>query len=351
MHQVSLSARDVDDVFAVVDELAGRFPGVEDEAFLDEAAVFAHELPRALRSALNTMRLGEPAGAMLVSGFPVDDVAIGRTPVYRGRQEAAGVTRREEMFFFLCGALLGDAIGWATQQDARLMHDVLPIPGHENVQLNSASEMEIWWHVEDAFHPYRADYVGLMCLRNHDGVPTTYAALGEPPLPAETVEVLFQPRFLIRPDNSHLAARAGDGPPGGEARVVPAMPIAVLFGDRAAPYLRPDPYFMEPTPDDPRAQEAFALLTARLDANLRGVPLRPGEVLFVDNYLAVHGRRPFRARYDGRDRWLKRLNITRDLRKSRDARSSPASRVLGTFGAVDQERRRPSWTTQTSTGA
>jgi enduracididine beta-hydroxylase len=56
--------------------------------------------------------------------------------------------------------------------------------------------------------------------------------------------------------------------------------------------------------------------------------LEPGDMLFVDNFRAVHGRRPFSARFDGRDRWLKRINVTRDLRKSRRVRGSRESRVI-----------------------
>ncbi|MGI5336008.1 hypothetical protein ACQEVS_00715 [Streptomyces sp. CA-181903] len=51
-------------------------------------------------------------------------------------------------------------------------------------------------------------------------------------------------------------------------------------------------------------------------------------MLFVDNYQAVHGRRPFAAAYGGRDRRLKRVNITRDMCRSRSARGS-ASSLLG----------------------
>ena len=68
-------------------------------------------------------------------------------------------------------------------------------------------------------------------------------------------------------------------------------------------------------------------------SNKFGVPFQTvsndaGDFAFIDNYQAVHGRKPFRARYDGRDRWLKRINVVRDLRKSRESRLSAASRVL-----------------------
>jgi alpha-ketoglutarate-dependent taurine dioxygenase len=69
-------------------------------------------------------------------------------------------------------------------------------------------------------------------------------------------------------------------------------------------------------------------LIRAIDESLTGVALRPGECLFIDNYRAVHGRSSFQARFDGTDRWLKRINIARDLRKSRAVREAPASRVM-----------------------
>jgi alpha-ketoglutarate-dependent taurine dioxygenase len=65
-----------------------------------------------------------------------------------------------------------------------------------------------------------------------------------------------------------------------------------------------------------------------IDENLTGIALRPGECLFIDNYKAVHGRSSFKAKFDGTDRWLKRINVVRDLRKSRGVREAPASRVI-----------------------
>ena len=328
-HQYSLSAGEADDVSVLVDGLATRFEGVEDEEFLRQAAVLAHELPRSLRLALYDMRLNESQSTMVVSGHRVDDARIGPTPSSWGLQRAPLSTLREELYFFLCGTLLGEAIAWSTQQGARIMHDVLPIRGHEQIQLNSASEMRIELHVEDAFHPYRADYVGLMCLRNLDSVATTYAVLGAGALPEDVVRTLLEPRFVIQPDNSHTAADDDAAEP---------VRIAVLSGDPAAPYLRLDPYFMDPAAHDLEARAALGALARHLEENIQEIVLRPGDVLFVDNYQAVHGRNPFHAAYDGRDRWLKRLNLARDLRKSRGARSSPDSRVIGTYGAVPAPR-------------
>jgi len=75
-------------------------------------------------------------------------------------------------------------------------------------------------------------------------------------------------------------------------------------------------------------KRAFNSLAASIDSALSGVILRPGDICFIDNYRAVHGRQAFRARFDATDRWLRRLNITRDLRRSRAHRISADSRVI-----------------------
>ncbi|GIE99525.1 guanitoxin biosynthesis L-enduracididine beta-hydroxylase GntD [Paractinoplanes rishiriensis] len=336
MDEIRLTAREVEQCRTVVRELAVSFGTVEDPELLARATVHAQELPRPLRYRLNDFRLAESSAAVLISGFPVDEDRIGPTPERWGAQPDTTSTFPEEAFFLLCASLLGEPFGWATQQGSRLVHDIVPIRGHEELQLNSASTTQIWWHVEDAFHPFRAEYLGMMCMRNPDRVATTYAPVNGVKLASDVVDVLFQPRFVIRPDESHqIEADAGDEGTMvrrsyervGQMRDEPVR-IAVFFGDRDAPYLRLDPYFMDRTPDDPEAEAALAALSAELDRTLTDLTLAPGQIVFVDNYRAVHGRNPFRPRYDGRDRWLKRVNVTRDLRKSRELRAGPDARVL-----------------------
>ncbi len=315
---------------------ATDFDSVEDPGFLREASVLAHEMPRRLRAALSEFRLGEPdAGLLVVSGYPVSDERLGPTPVHWRRTAGErSPALEQEILFVLMSSLLGEGIGWSTQQDGRVVHDVLPIPGMENEQIGTGSEQAIWWHTEDAFHPLRGDYVGLMCLRNFDRVPTTFASLDGVCLGGEDWEALFEPLYTIRPDNSHKVSAGGELDPAGLARYsrieeMQQAPekIAILSGDPRSPYIRIDPYFMDP-PAEPRARQALSALVEAIDRELRDVVLESGDVCFIDNFKAVHGRRAFCARYDGRDRWLKRINITRDMRKSRACRNTATSRVI-----------------------
>ncbi len=120
--------------------------------------------------------------------------------------------------------------------------------------------------------------------------------------------MLFQPRFTIRADDTHDHQ--------GELE-----PVALLWGDRTRPYLRVDDHFTEPLPGDEPARAALDALVGALSAVEQAIALRPGEVVFIDNHLAAHGRRPFTARYDGTDRWIKRVSITRDFCRSQALRA------------------------------
>jgi enduracididine beta-hydroxylase len=342
MSPFNLTREEVAEIRLMTAELAARYRSAENEEFLNDASVIAHELPRRVRKALNAFRLFEPDSAVLtISGWPVDDEKIGPTPPHWRQHTRENDTCQEELLFLLLAALLGEPVGWSTQQGGRIVHDVVPIRGHEHEQVGTGSEEAITLHVEDAFHPYRGDYVGLMCLRNPDRVATTVAAIGNVALNDDERRVLASPYFMIRPDNSHLPKNAadGDGRTPEEAALVQKayrkieqmttnperMPI--LFGNLQAPYIRVDAYFMDP-PEDQVARATFEVLQRKVDAAAEHCVLAPGDICFIDNFQAVHGRRPFKARYDGRDRWCKRINVVRDLRKSRDARLSAASRVM-----------------------
>jgi len=341
MERIEITCAELVEVRTLTRTVAARYGTPDNHEFLNDASAIAHELPRRLRQTLCHFRLFEPASAMLViSGWKVDDDKIGPTPEH-WQHAAGGDTREDEMFLLLLASLLGEAIGWSTQQDGRVVHDLLPIKGHEHEQVGTGSEELITPHVEDAFHPYRADYLGLLCLRNPDRVPTTVAPISNVRLSEEALAILSGPHFVIRPDNSHLPKNAGSDTartPEEEALVRKAYrkiermgnhpePIPILFGDLQTPYVRMDAYFMDP-PADPAARVAFADLQRKVDEALQDCVMAPGEICFVDNFQALHGRKPFKARYDGRDRWFKRINVVRDLRKSRDARQSAASRVM-----------------------
>ena len=292
------------------------FKSSESEEFLRAAPVIAHELPRQVRETMNRARLDETLHAIVVEGHVIDNDALGPTP-HHWRDAANDASREHGFMLVLYASLLGDVFGWEAQQDSRIVTDVLPSRGLEYSTVSASSELELGWHTEDAFCPYRASYVGLYCLRNPGRVATTIGALAAGALDEASREILFEPRFRFRSDASH---ERGYG--GWEA------PQPILRGARDRPTLCIDSDYTQPATGDDLAARAFASARTAIERDMYEVVLGPGDVCFLDNQNVVHGRRAFKASYDGQDRWLKRVNVTRDLRQSAEMRTGPLERVV-----------------------
>ena len=346
--KIFISEKENQDINALLYSLRKEFFSPESTEFLHEAAVASHELPLRIRRFLNDFRLKETESAptCILSGYKLDENKIGLTPTDRGSKDDLARTAEEQMLLVLLGSLLGDPISWATQQAGHIVHDVSPVKGQECDQTGSSSLEELFFHTEDAFHPYRGDFLGMLCLRNKNQAATTVASRNLlANLPAEHIDILFEPRFIIRPDASQFEEhdfkktdeitetafinflesskerieRMNNNP----------EPKPILFGNQENPYICMDCFiYMDAL--DSEAESAISNLQNVLNAEKKEIELKAGEICFIDNLRAVHGRKPFKypARYDGQDRWMKRINVTRDLRKSSDLRMTSASRII-----------------------
>jgi hypothetical protein len=312
----SLSDKEAMCAHRLAAECATEFGSVEDRRFLADASIIAHDLPETVRVVANRFRLDDRRHALVLANNHIGRCVEDTPPHWRDADTSG--SRAASFLIMLYAALLGDVIGWASQQGGRLVTDVLPIKGQEESLLSSSSRKTLGWHTEDAFSPSRGDYVGLLCLRNPTGTPTTLSYVNPVEVDPDVLTLLSRPLFHIRPDESHVA-------PG---RVTQGN-VALLDGPLDAPVLRIDRDFTAAAADGADAERALRVLIEHLDANLYDLPLRPGDMCFVDNRNVVHGRAQFVPRYDGRDRWLKRVNVVADLRRTRPDRRDSDTRVIG----------------------
>ncbi|MEV1076755.1 TauD/TfdA family dioxygenase [Streptomyces sp. NPDC050211] len=245
-------------------------------------------------------------GLFVLRGLTVDDTDIGPTPA--SWATADDTAAEWDVLLLLLATVMGRPIAWEGQQDGRFVHNIVPAPGHEQEQTGASSTVLLSPHTEDAFHPGRAHLLMLGCLRNHDAVATTAASIRKVRLTEDDIAQLSRPVLPILPDDAYTEAQGFAGPP-------PKIPT--LWQSPDGPTLRYDPAYtpLDDAPADHRA--AYDRLTAELERVSVAVSLEPGDVLVVDNDLVVHGRVPFRARYDGTDRWLKRASVRVPGRRSR----------------------------------
>ncbi|MER6011076.1 TauD/TfdA family dioxygenase [Streptomyces bluensis] len=245
-------------------------------------------------------------GLFVLRGLDIDDDTLGPTPGHWSTAGNAGAVY--DVVLLLLSTVMGTPIAWEGQQDGRFVHNIVPSPGHEEEQTGASSSVLLSPHTEDAFHPGRAHLLVLGCLRNHDAVATTAASIRNVQLDAADVELLSQPVLPILPDDAYAEAQAYQGEP---------PPVPTLWAAPDGPTLRFDPAYtpLDRAPAGHRA--AYRQLEDELARVSVAVSLTPGDVLVVDNDLVVHGRVPFRARYDGTDRWLKRASVRVPGRRTR----------------------------------
>ncbi|MEV8347744.1 TauD/TfdA family dioxygenase [Streptomyces niveus] len=301
-----LDSGHVTELTALAAELLDLHTSATSPALLADLAPACRRLSPGLHEALRPVESAD--GLFVLRGLRVEDTELGPTPGHWSTVGRAGA--RWDVVLLLISTLMGTPIAWEGQQDGRFVHNIVPSPGQETVQIGASSSVLLTPHTEDAFHPGRAHLLLLCCMRNPDRVATTAASVRRARLSDDDLAELARPVAPILPDDAYAdAQRYGGGP----------APVPTLHAGEDGLSLRYDPAY---TPLD-EAEESWRAAYGRLADELARVSvpvsLEPGDVLVVDNDMVVHGRVPFTARYDGTDRWLKRASVRVPGRRTRPA--------------------------------
>lgn len=252
---------------------------------------------------------GHPSGALVVRGLPVGEVPA--TPP--SPRAATAKDHVSEFALLAAGRRLGQPVGYRPEHGGELVQNLVPTAGAAGAQTSTSSSVLLEFHTEAAFHPHKPRFLLLLGLcADPSGEARTLlcsidAVVDHLSLGARSV--LTQARFRTSADESYTGGRTGR-----LGRLVP-----VLSGDPARPSLTFDADLMSGVDAD--AVAALHELRALVREHAIGVALGAGDLLVVDNHTAVHGRTPFRARYDGTDRWLQRSFVVADLGPSAGERT------------------------------
>jgi L-asparagine oxygenase len=288
------------------------------EAFVGAAGHAARSLPQPIHDALvDFADHPHRSGALLLQGLP-----IGTLPDTPSSPTTPAIKDDTSEFTLLTVARrLGQPVGYEPELGGQIVQNIVPTQAAAERQVSTSSKVQLMFHTEAAFHPHRPRYLLLLCLRGDPAAVTTLSSIHEvlPHLPADVRDTLFHPRFRTAVDESYLHGRSN----------VLGPPMPVLSGSREFPSMVFDADLMVGV--DTAADRALQELSAAVAQLQTGVVLQAGDLLVVDNSVAVHGRSPFTARFDGTDRWLQRTFVVSDLAASAADRTG---RVITTvFGA------------------
>ena len=293
-------------------------PGDElDEQLVRLAALGARDLPIDVDDAIVAFATeSHRSGALLIRHAPIG--ALPPTPPTPASPVDKDLST--ELVLLTVARRLGQPVGYVPEHGGRIVQNIVPTSTEANLQTSTSSRSNLMFHTETAFHPFRPRYLLLLCLRGDPSAHTTLVSVHElmDQLPDDVVEVMFEPRFRTAIDASFLGDRTNEL---GPAR-------ALITGTRDEPTFIFDADLTVGTDSD--AEDVLVRVRDLIEEIKTSVVLEPGDLLVIDNNVAVHGRSPFTARFDGHDRWLQRSFVVSDLAPSAGQRDG---RVITTeFG-------------------
>jgi hypothetical protein len=297
--------------YAQLEELLDRAtisPSPDFEAFFEDARLLFHEMPRRLRKALiDFAKRGNPDGALLLRNLPADR-EVPPTPTRSGERRHKA-TWASELWMCCAASALGEPVAYLQEKQGSLFQDVYPTAQNADKLSSESSSILLDFHTEIAFHPHMPEYLLLYGLRQDPDkrARTIFSSVRRffHLLPPGVRDTLFSDLFRTGVDYSfgNVDELRGVGPL-----------VSVLFGDRLDPFLRYDLDLM--VGETPEAERALQVVRGLVNEAKRDVVIEPGCLLVLDNRRCVHARSDFKAYYDGRDRWLQRMAVVRDLEPS-----------------------------------
>lgn len=197
----------------------------------------------------------------------------------------------------------GYPISYIQEQQGSLIQNIVPVHKTETQQISTSSKVELGLHTETAFHPYKPDYVMLLCLRGDHKAITTYANLSDilKQLDLHTRRVLKQKWFTTGIDISFRTNNEPD-------QEIPISIVDELDGMLTLTY---DELLIKGTND--LAKEALEKVSKAIKNCTQEITLKTGDLLVIDNRKMIHGRKPFQPRYDGTDRWVQRMLVRKQM--------------------------------------
>ncbi len=271
-------------------------------------------MPMSIRTAIDDL-YNEECNALVVSMDMDCMPAVSVVPTSHRPRGQSEIPDLWDTVHLLLAERLGRTFAWSLAiQAGYLFDDVVPVKGHEFELSSRSSKNTFGLHTEDAFSNLAGNFLVLQCRLNTAQAGTMLASIPSSFLKTDLCRLLFDPVFEISVNPIHtdrISTHAGP----------------ILFGHPSQPYMRLNTN--RPTSAPKAHLIALDALYDALQSNVVDVNLGPGQHLLLDNQRTAHGRGPFQTLDDATSqRWLRRLFVTSDIRKSRHLRNTPDSWII-----------------------
>ena len=213
--------------------------------------------------------------------------------------------------------LAGAVYGTAHVRGGRIIADIFPKSKFETKKDSAFGSNQIFdFHADGVVQPDTTpDIFALHCLKNKEQVPTFFSTVSALDFNKDVYSTLTEPVYTIVYEI------------GNEVDVINETPIIQEENNgrlRLNYYGAAKVLIDNPELDSEKYRAALHAFSDALQANTHSVTLQPGDMLFVDNKHALHGRRAFdeQAILPAERRWLRRVFIAQDPALVRQVKQS-----------------------------
>jgi L-asparagine oxygenase len=287
---------------------------MDDETFCSFAKEMSDHLPDWIQTimkqfvpyshdseALPDKALTHVSEAILWFSVPIDTIPFPTPP---DNTSCKGRTTLLAKLQAVLMSVVADLVSYEGECNGQLFQDIVPNKLMQSLQTSLGShELEI--HTEQAFSEWRPDILSLACLRSDPNALTYILSLDQ--ILENTTEaehaMMRMPLWTIGVDLSFDKKGEIRGP----------IPILTDWG------LTFDQDLMNGINE--KANQLLDKIVQIYYRHRSVHCLKEGDILFINNRQAVHGRSGFEPKYDGKDRFLVRCFGTLDLERSNRVRN------------------------------
>ena len=309
---IELDENELESILILADKITAC-PTEQPDVFCKQAKDLSIKIPERIRNILlYFVSNGSATGFLLCKYIPINDNPV--TP--SGNNFKMGEKTMLAKVQSLLINVIGEMISYEGEGYGRLFQDVVPVQNMAKKQTSVGSNVELEIHTEQAFSKLRPDILSLACLRGDIEANTYILPVHEiiNNLNDSELELLRQPLWKTGVDLSFKLN--GNEFIEGDIR----GPIAIIQGSYECPILVFDQDLMTGI-----TEESDKMISKIVDIYYKNRVkhnLTSGEIIFIDNRYAVHGRSSFFPKYDGKDRFLIRCFAVFDFEYSKYARSN-----------------------------
>ena len=290
----------------------------EPELFCEKAKYLSKQIPLRIQDIfIHFLLKGNSTGFLLIRGLSLSEIETNFPKTPSKNNESIGSTTLLSRIQSIFMSILGEMISYEAEGNGFLFQDLVPVKNMEIKQTSYSSDVELEIHTEQAFSTVRPDFLSLACIRG-DEKATTFILPVEKILENisnEEYTMLCKPLWKIGVDVSFKI----NGHEFIEGNIRGPIPI---IGEKSKESTRNTLIFDQDLMHgiDEESNQLIQKIVEIYYRYRMSHSLESGDIIFIDNRYAVHGRSSFIAKYDGTDRFLIRCFATTDYEKTKYAR-------------------------------